>query len=297
MKYIFDTLSMYFSDPVLSGVLIRALVVGVPIALCAALLGVTLVLKRYSMIGDGLSHVGFGALAVATALGLGGEAGVYSTSTLLISLPSVIIAAFLMLRLSQSSEIKGDAVIALVSTGAIAVGYIIFSLSGNGAAADVCSSLFGKSSVISIDDIAVPISLALSVAVIALYVFSYTRIFSVTFDESFSKATGVRVNTYNTLLAVLTAVTIVMGMQLIGAVMISGMIVFPTLSAMRVASSFKRVVILSAVISVLSYIVGFFIAAVYGLPTGPSVICVNIAVFIVASVISLISGHKNSTAN
>ncbi len=296
MSFIFETLSSYFANPLLSEVIIKALLVGVPVALCASLLGVTLVLKRLSMIGDGLSHVGFGALAISTALNLYAGAGDYSLSTLLVTLPIVIIAAFFMLKLTRQGKSNGDAVIAVVSTGAIALGYIIYTVSGNGAAADVCSSLFGKSSIISIDDIVVPISLALSVAVIAMYLLSYSKIFSITFDETFASATGVNVSFYNTLLAILTAVTIVLGMQLVGSVMISGLIIFPTLSAMRLFRSFKRVVIFAAICSVVCFVIGFMIAAVYGLPTGPSVICVNVIVFALCSLSSMILRNKKATA-
>lgn len=290
MTLFFERLAEYFRDPFVSGVIIKALIVGVPIALCASLLGVTLVLKRLSMIGDGLSHVGFGALAIATVLNFGSSSS--SSSTLLISLPIVIVAAFFLLRLSQNSRVNGDAAIALVSTGAIAVGYLLFSITGNGEPADVCSSLFGKSTIINIDDIIVPISLGLSVVVLALYLISYTKIFSITFDENFATATGVKTRRYNMLIALLTAVTIVLGMQLVGAIMISGLIVFPTITAMRVCKSFKAVVITAGLLSVICFVLGFFIAAVYDFPTGPSVICVNLAVYIIFSAASLFLRKK-----
>ncbi len=290
MTGFFNTLIEYFRDPFVSGVIIKALVVGIPVALCASLLGVTLVLKRLSMIGDGLSHVGFGALAIAAALNFGTSAN--STATLLVSLPIVIIAAFLLLRMSQSSKINGDAAIALVSTGAIAVGYLLFNITGSGEPADICSSLFGKSTIINIDDIIVPISLALSIVVLTLYILSFNRIFSITFDENFASATGVKTKRYNLLIALLTAVTIVLGMQLVGAIMISGLIVFPTITAMRVCKSFKSVVVTAGIISVVCFIIGFFAAAVYDFPTGPSVITVNIIVYGAFTIASMLLRKK-----
>lgn len=290
MTGFFNTLIEYFRDPFVSGVIIKALVVGIPVALCASLLGVTLVLKRLSMIGDGLSHVGFGALAIAAALNFGASAN--STATLLISLPIVIVAAFFLLRLSQNSKVNGDAAIALVSTGAIAVGYLLFNVTGSGEPADICSSLFGKSTIINIDNVIVPISLALSIIVLTLFILSFNRIFSITFDENFASATGVKTKRYNLLIALLTAVTIVLGMQLVGAIMISGLIVFPTITAMRVCKSFKSVVVTSGIISVVCFVIGFFAAAVYDFPTGPSVITVNIIVYGAFTVASILMRKK-----
>lgn len=290
MTGFFNTLIEYFRDPFVSGVIIKALVVGIPVALCASLLGVTLVLKRLSMIGDGLSHVGFGALAIAAALNFVASAN--NTATLLISLPIVIVAAFFLLRLSQNSKVNGDAAIALVSTGAIAVGYLLFNVTGSGEPADICSSLFGKSTIINIDNVIVPISLALSIIVLTLFVLSFNRIFSITFDENFASATGVKTKRYNLLIAILTAVTIVLGMQLVGAIMISGLIVFPTITAMRVCKSFKSVVVTSGIISVVCFVIGFFAAAVYDFPTGPSVITVNIIVYGAFTVASILMRKK-----
>ena len=290
MTGFFNTLIEYFRDPFVSGVIIKALVVGIPVALCASLLGVTLVLKRLSMIGDGLSHVGFGALAIAAALNFGASAN--STATLLISLPIVIVAAFFLLRLSQNSKVNGDAAIALVSTGAIAVGYLLFNITGSGEPADICSSLFGKSTIINIDNVIVPISLALSIIVLTLFILSFNRIFSITFDENFASATGVKTKRYNLLIALLTAVTIVLGMQLVGAIMISGLIVFPTITAMRVCKSFKSVVVMAGIISVVCFVIGFFAAAVYDFPTGPSVITVNIIVYGAFTVASILMRKK-----
>lgn len=285
MNYFIETLIGYLNDPYISKLIWKALAVGIPVALCASLLGVTLVLKRYSMIGDGLSHVGFGALAIATALNMGTQNS-YGLDTIFITLPIVIIAAFLLLRMSHNSKVKGDAAIALISTGAIAIGYIIYNLSENGEPADVCSSLFGKSTIIYIDDLVVPIAIGLAVAVLTLYFLSYSKIFSITFDEDFAYATGVKVKKYNMLIALLTAVTIVLGMQLVGAVMISGLIVFPTVTSMQISKSFKGVVVLSGIISVISFVLGFIIAAVYSIPIGPSVIAVNLVAYIVIALIT-----------
>ena len=280
----FHTLMDYLQDPFLAGMIGKALLVGIPISLCASLLGVTLVLKRYSMIGDGLSHVGFGALAIATLLNMGG--GTDRTSTLLISLPLVLVAAFLLLRMSQSAHTQGDAAIALVSTGAIAIGYMIFTVSGTGSPADVCTSLFGRSTVLSLSDTLVALSFGLSVAVLTLYLLCYSQIFSLTLDETFEEATGVKTKRYQTLIALLTAVTIVLGMQLVGAVMISGLIVFPTLTSMRLFKSFRGVVISTAILSVSCYVLGFLFATVYDLPTGPAVICVNLVLYLTFSLLA-----------
>ncbi len=265
------------SNPQIREIVLTALIVGVLVSICAALLGVSLVLKRYSMIGDGLSHVGYGALAVASALGL--AAG----HTLEIAIPIVIIAAFFILKLNERSHINSDAAVAVVSTGALAIGTVIFSLSG-GTAADACSSLFGSASLITITDKDLIISLILSAVTIGLYIVCYNRIFAVTFDEGFSKATGIRVNLYNVLISLLTAVTIVVGMSLMGAILISGLIIFPPLTAMRLRSSFKSVVILSALISIICFIIGFFAALIFNLQIGPAVIIANL-IFYIFSVI------------
>ena len=264
----------------------KALLVGIPISLCASLLGVTLVLKRYSMIGDGLSHVGFGALAIATLLNV--AVGMDRSYTLLISLPLVILAAFLLLRMSQNAHTQGDAAVALVSTGAIASGYMIFTVSGTGSPADVCTSLFGRSTILSVSPALVVMTLGLSVLVLTMYILFYNKIFSVTLDETFSEATGVKIGSFKTLMALFTAITIVLGMQIVGAVMVSGLIVFPALTSMRLFKSFRGVVISTAIISICCYIVGFLLATVYDLPTGPAVICVNLLLYLVFAALSKI---------
>ena len=257
-----DIISAFFSTPIL----FRALVVGILVSLCAALLGVSLVLKRYSMIGDGLSHVGFGALAIAAVM---------NWAPMAVAVPVVIAAAFLLLRISGSSKIKGDSVIALISTGALAIGVMAVSLSGMNS--DLDSYLFG--SIYAISDEDVVISVVLALLVLILFVFFYTRIFAITFDESFARATGTKAGLYNMLIALLTAITIVVGMRMMGSMLISSLIIFPALCSMRVFKSFKAVTVCSAVISVVTFIAGMVISYEFGTPGGASIVCVNILVF------------------
>ncbi len=259
--------------------LVRAVVVGVLVALCSSLLGVSLVLKRYSMIGDGLSHVGFGALAIATAL---------NASPLQVSIPIVVFAAFLLLRLSENSKIKGDAAIALISTGSLAVGVMVVSVT-SGMTVDVCNYMFGSILAMSKSD--VTLSIVLSVVVLLLYVLFYSRIFAVTFDESFAKATGIRADLYNMLIALLTAITIVVGMRLMGALLITALIIFPALTSMRIFKSFRSVVISSAILSVLCFCVGIVISYVYSTPVGASVVFVNIVGFLAFSAMGFVMGR------
>ena len=251
------------------GFMLRAVIVGVLVALCAALLGVSLVLKRYSMIGDGLSHVGFGALCVALAMNL---------APLAVSVPVVVIAAFLLLRLSENSRIKGDAAVAMISSTAMAVGVIVTSMT-TGINSDVNGYMFG--SILAMSDSDVVVSIILSAAVLTLYVLFYNKIFAVTFDESFAKASGTRVGAYNTLLALLTAVTVVIGMRMMGAVLISSLVIFPALTAMRVCKTFRSVVITSAVTAVLCFFTGLYLSFAFSMPAGASVVAVNAAAFIV----------------
>lgn len=226
--------------------LTRAIVVGTLVSLCASLLGVSLVLKRYSMIGDGLSHVGFGALAIATAA---------NAAPLAVAIPIVVAAAFLLLRLSENSKIKGDAAIALISTGALAIGVMAISLS-NGTNIDVYNYMFGSILAMSRGD--VRLSVVLAAAVLTLYVIFYHKIFAITFDENFARATGVKAGWYNMLIALLTAITIVLGMRLMGTLLISSLVIFPALTSMRILKSFRSVVICSAVLSVLCFLIGIF---------------------------------------
>ncbi|MDR0570204.1 MAG: metal ABC transporter permease [Clostridiales Family XIII bacterium] len=251
--------------------LVRALAVGLLVSLCAALLGVSLVLKRYSMIGDGLSHVAFFALALATAL---------HAAPLPVAVPVVVLAACLLLRLSERSKIKGDAAIALISTGALAVGVIIISKS-TGMNTDVCNYLFGSILAMRVSDVI--LSVILSVMVLVLFVLFYNKIFAITFDEGFARASGVNTNGYNLLIAMLTALTIVLGMRMMGALLITGLIIFPALSSMRVCKRFGRVVVCSAVVSVLCFFLGVVASYVFSIPTGACVVAVNIVAFLVFS--------------
>lgn len=256
--------------------LVRALIVGVLVAVCCALLGVSLVLKRYSMIGDGLSHVAFGAMSVALALDF---------APLLVAIPVVIIAAFFLLKLSENSKIKGDSAIAMISSSALAIGVIVISMS-KGMNTDVYNYMFGSILSMSKNDVAV--SVILSVIVIFLFVFCYNKIFAITFDEAFSKATGIKANAYNMLLAFLTAVTIVVGMRMIGALLISSLIIFPSLTAMRVCRSFKGVVVIAGIVSIVSFSIGLWCSFAFSSPAGASVVIANLAFFLIFSVIGKI---------
>ena len=264
-----EAINLIITQPFLQ----RALVAGVLLSLCAALLGVSLVLKRFSMIGDGLSHVGFGALAIACAA---------NVAPLYFSLPVVIIAAFLLLRMSESGKIKGDAAIALISTGALAVGVMVTSLT-TGMNIDIYNYMFG--SILTMSNADVALSVVLSIAVLALYIVFYNEIFAVTFDESFSKATGTKVSGYNMLIAALTAVTIVIGMRMMGALLISSLIIFPAVTSMRVCKSYRSVILTSAAISVLCFFSGLLVSVRFEAPTGASVVCLNIFAFGVFSLL------------
>lgn len=253
--------------------ILRAVIVGVLVSLCAALLGVSLVLKRFSMIGDGLSHVSFGALAIAMAMNI---------APLKLSIPVVVIAAFFLLRLSNNSKIKGDALIALISSSALAIGVIVISRT-TGMNADVDSYMFG--SILAMSDEDVKLSVLLSITVLILFVVFYHQLFNVTFDESFSKAAGINVSLYNMLIAILTAITIVLGMRMMGAMLISSLIIFPALSSMRIFKSFRFVVLSSAIISVICFMIGMVLSYQYSIPVGASVVVVNLSVLIVCSII------------
>lgn len=259
MSEIMNMLSYHFMQ--------RAIIVGVLVSVCAALLGVSLVLKRYSMIGDGLSHVGFGALAVASAFGL---------APLWVAVPVVIIAAVFLLNIQQSGKVKGDAAVAIISSASLAIGVITVSLT-TGMNTEVSSYMFG--SILSLSRSDTVLSVILSSAVLALFILFYPRIFAVTFDETFAKATGTDAGFYNMLLAVLTAVTVVLGMRMMGALLISSLIIFPALSAMRVCKSFKAVIITSAVISVLCFIAGITASYFLETPTGASIVAADLIVF------------------
>lgn len=268
----FEVLSTLFSY----SFMMRALLAGALVALCAALLGVSLVLKWYSMIGDGLSHVGFGALSVATALNF---------APMAVAMPVVLLSAFLLLRISGSSRIKSDAAIALISSSALAIGVIATSLT-SGMGSDIYNYMFG--SVLAMSRADVTLSIVLSLVVLVLFFCFYQKIFAVTFDETFAKAIGVKANLYNLLIAALTAVTIVVGMRIMGTLLISSLIIFPALSSMRLFQSFKGVVLCSAVLSVSCFVVGLIASFLFSTPTGASVVIVNLAVFLLFSLIAFI---------
>jgi len=248
-------------------IIARALITGLAVALCASLLGVTLVLKRYAMIGDGLSHVGFGALSVAMALNF---------SPLYVSIPVVMLAAFLLLRLSDNSKIKGDAGIALISSTALAAGVIVTALN-RGMNLDVYNYMFG--SILAINRQDMYLSVILSAAVMLLFVLFYNRIFAVTFDADFAKATGINADAYKLLIALLTAVTVVVGMRITGTLLISSLIIFPALTSMRVFKSFRGVMICSTVVSAVCFLAGFICSYTMELPVGASIVAVNALAF------------------
>ena len=250
-----------------------ALIVGVLIALCSALMGVTLVLKRFSFIGDGLSHVAFGAIAVASVLDLGND--------MFFVLPVTIICAILLLRMGQNAKIKGDAAIAMLSVGALAIGYLLMNLfsTSTNLSGDVCSTLFGSTSILTLTRQEVWLCVGLSVVVVAVFLLFYHKIFAVTFDETFARATGVRVGAYNLLIAVIIAVIIVLAMNLVGSLLVSALVIFPALSAMRVFRSFASVTVCSAVLSVVCAAAGIIISILAGTPVGSTIVAVDIVAF------------------
>ena len=248
--------------------LVRAIVVGLLVSVCASLLGVSLVLKRFSMIGDGLSHVGFGALAIAS---------VANIAPLTLAIPVCIAASFLLLRMSESTRIKGDAAIAMLSAGALAIGVMVVSMT-TGMNTDVYNYMFG--SILSLSQADATLSIALSAVVLVLFVLFYPRLFAVTFDETFSRATGIPTRAYNAALATLSSVTVVLGMRMMGALLISSLIIFPVLTAMRVGKRYLTVTILSAIVAILGFLIGMYVSYVYEAPSGASVVCVNIVLFL-----------------
>ena len=261
----------------------RALLVGILISLCASLLGASLVLKRYSMIGDGLSHVGYGALAVAAAFNL---------APLQVAIPVVIITAFFLLRISKNSKLNGDALIAIISCSALSVGMIVVSVFEVNI--DVNSYMFG--SILALQKEDVLLSVVSSIIVIVLYVLFYNKIFAVTFDESFSKATGIKTGLYNGLIALLTAVVTVVGMRLMGALLISGLIIFPSLSAMRICKSYRGVTVFSVIISVLCFIIGLTVTFYLPVPTGACIVVTNLAAFLICAVAGKVWAHISSVS-
>ena len=274
----FELLSEYFSHPFVN----YALIVGVLTALCASLFGVTLVLKRMSFIGDGLSHVAFGALAIASVLNL--------TQNLLIVLPITVICAVLLLRVGQNAKIKGDAAIAMLSVGALAFGYLLLNLFSGSAnlSGDVCSTLFGSASVLTLDKSQVVICAILSIAVIVTFLLFYNRLFAVTFDEDFARAGGLKTSVYNTLIAVIIAVVIVLAMNLVGSLLISALVIFPAVSAMRIFRSFRSVTLFAAVISVFCAVTGFVVSLLANTPVGATIVAVNCMLFLACSLVGKI---------
>ncbi len=249
-----------------------ALIAGVLISLCAALLGVSLVLKRYSMIGDGLSHVAFGAMSIAAVLSL---------APMTVAMPVTIVAAVVLLGLNSNGKIKGDAAIAMISVGALALGYLLLNVfqTASNVSGDVCSTLFGSTSILTLSVSDVWLCVGLAILVILTFVIFYHKIFAVTFDEEFARTTGTNVRAYNILIAVVTAVVIVLAMNLVGALLISALIIFPALSAMRVFKSFRAVMASAAVISVLCSVLGILASVIYGTPVGSTIVAADIVVF------------------
>lgn len=270
-----ETLQFYLSYPFVR----YALVVGTLIALCSALFGVTLVLKRFSYIGDGLSHVAFGALAVATLFDIG--------STSVVVMPVTVLAAILILRTGQNPKIHGDAAIAMLSVGSLAVGYLVMNLFSTSAniSGDVCSTLFGSTSILTLTKAEVWLCVVMSVIVVAVFILLYNRIFAVTFDENFARATGLKASVYNNLIAIITAVIIVLAMNLVGSLLISALIIFPALSAMRVIQNFKGVVIYAAVLSVLCAFAGIVLSILFSTPVGSTIVAADIVVFFINSLV------------
>lgn len=280
MTAILEKIAFYWTYPFVR----YALIVGVLIALCSSLLGVTLVLKRFSFIGDGLSHVAFGVMSVAAVLGLADD--------LPLTLCITVVCAVLLLRTGQNTKIKGDAAVAMVSVGALAIGYLLmnlFSASSN-LSGDVCITLFGSTSILTLSQSEVRLCVALSAAVVAVFLLFYNKIFAVTFDEDFAKAVGTKADLYNLLLAVTTAVVIVLAMNLVGSLLISALVIFPALSAMRVFQSFRAVTVCSAVLSVSCAALGILIAILAGTPVGSTIVAVDILAFLLCSAIGRVLG-------
>ena len=273
-----DTLSMYFSFSFVR----YAFIVGVLISLCSSLLGVTLVLKRFSFIGDGLSHVAFGGICIASVLNI--------TNNMFLVLPITILSAVLLLRSGRNKKIQGDAAIAMISVGSLAIGYLlmnIFSVSSN-LSGDVCSTLFGSTSILTLTKAEVWLCTVLSILVIIAFVIFYNKIFAVTFDEAFAQAVGTHASAYNLVIAIIIAIIIVLAMNLVGSLLISALVIFPALSAMRIFKSFKSVTICSAAISVFCSVAGLLISIMGGTPVGSTIVAVDIAAFLICSVVGKI---------
>ncbi|MCR5517752.1 MAG: metal ABC transporter permease [Lachnospiraceae bacterium] len=275
-----ETLSIYLSYEFVR----RALIVGVLIALCASLIGVTLVLKRYSYIGDGLSHVAFGVMALATVLRL--------ANVNVLVMPVIIVVAVILLR--GNKRVKGDSAIAMLSVGSLAIGYMlmnVFSVSAN-VSGDVCSTLFGSISILTVSKAELITCIVVSVVVVVVFILFYNRIFAVTFDENFAKATGVKADRYNLMVSVMIAIVIVLGMNLVGSLLISALIVFPALTAMRIVDNFRAVTICCAIIAVVCAVAGMLLSILYSTPVGSTIVVVNIVVFVLAQIVGAIKNGK-----
>ena len=280
MNELFSNLGLYLSRSFVQ----NALIVGVLIALCSSLLGVTLVLKRYSFIGDGLSHVAFGAMAVAAVMGL--------TNDMPLVLTVTVVCAVLLLRMGKNAKIKGDAAIAMISVGALAIGYLLMNIFNTGSSnlsSDVCSTLSGSTAILTLSTFDVWMCVILSVLVVLFFVLFYNKIFSVTFDESFARATGQRAGLYNLLIAIVIAVIIVVSMQLVGSLLISALVIFPALSAMRMFKSFKSVTICAAIVSVVCALIGLFTSILAGTPVGSTIVAADIVVFAIFSLLDAVT--------
>ncbi len=277
-----NTLIQYFQFPFVR----YAFVVGVLISLCSSLLGVTLVLKRFSFIGDGLSHVAFGAMSIAAVLNL--------SNNMYLVLPVTVVAAILLLRTGKNTKIQGDAAIAMISVASLALGYLIMNIfkSGTNLAGDVCSTLFGSTSILTLTKSEVYLCIALSIIVIASFFVFYNKIFAVTFDENFAKAVGTHAEVYNLAIAIIIAVIIVLAMNLVGSLLISALVIFPAISAMRVFKSFKSVIICSAIVSVFCSVSGLLISILAGTPVGSTIVAADLFVFVIFSVAGKIAGSK-----
>jgi zinc transport system permease protein len=278
MREFFETIATYFQYQFVQ----YAFIVGILIALCSSLLGVTLVLKRFSFIGDGLSHMAFCTMAVAAVTNL--------TNSMIISLPVTILAAIILLRSSTNARIKGDAAVAMLAVGSLAIGYLLMNVfpTSSNVSADVCTTLFGSISILTLSTVEVWVCFGLSIVTILVFVIFYNKIFAVTFDENFARATGVKANVYNLIIAVVTAVIIVLAMNLVGSLLISALIIFPALSSMRVFKSFKSVTISSAIVSVVCTATGILVSILAGTPVGPTIVVADIVIFLIFLLVGFI---------
>ena len=281
MIELFETIATYFQFQFVQ----YAFIVGILIALCSSLLGVTLVLKRFSFIGDGLSHMAFCTMAVAAVVNL--------TNSMILSLPITIIAAIILLRSSTNTKIKGDAAVAMLAVGSLAIGYLLMNVfpTSSNVSADVCTTLFGSVSILTLSTFEVWMCFGLSLLTVTVFIVFYNKIFAVTFDENFARATGVKANIYNLVIAVVTAIIIVLAMNLVGSLLISALIIFPALSSMRIFKSFKSVTICSAIISVVCTAIGIMASIIAGTPVGPTIVLADIVTFFIFFLVGFIISH------